>query len=277
MNRQVVRRLGRPHLDAAIIRRDHHRSLSYEPLRRRDADAGVDRAITLVLLAHQLGPAGADDDRVARLELLVCFCERLLEIVRRDVIGGRKHIDALQSGNVDQDAAGHQAADVLDSELLESTSRADLAELEAIVKTIAPHLVGEGVELGADLAELGDDQLFIGLTSIRCRQCRFGVDVEDAAGIDKSFLGVRRKYCSELEHLAGLDQFCRAQNRLGLHHIGGTALVAGSPLRRAALIVRRHLPGLGVKRHATESKHRRSRHGQSAKVHLATSPMWIVS
>src|SRR5205823_6583537 len=41
--------------------------------------------------------------------------------------------------------------------------------------------------------------------------------------------------------------------------------------------VRRHLPGLGVKRHATESKHRRSRHGQSAKVHLATSPMWIVS
>src|SRR5205823_1476838 len=140
MNRQVVRRLGRPHLDVAIIRRDHHRSLFYESLCCRDVYVGVDRAITLILLAHQLGPTGADDDRVTRLELLICFCEHLLEIIQHDIIKNRKHIDTLQSSNVDQDTADHQTANVLDSELLESTSHANLTELETIVKTIAPHL-----------------------------------------------------------------------------------------------------------------------------------------
>ena len=56
-----------------------------------------------------------------------------------------------------------QAADMLDAELLEAVARADVAELEAIVEAVAPHLVREGVDLGADLAELGDDELLLDL------------------------------------------------------------------------------------------------------------------
>ena len=93
------------------------------------------------------------------------FGQRLLQIVRRDDVGGRKQVDALEARNIDQHAAGHQAADVLDAELVESAARPDVAELVAIVEAVAPHLVRERVELGADLAELGDDQLFVDLAA----------------------------------------------------------------------------------------------------------------
>src|SRR5437879_12024819 len=79
-----------------------------------------------------------------------------------------------------------------DPELLESRARADVAELEAIVEAVAPHLVREGVELRADLAELGDDELLVDLASIRYRWRRLGVDVEDAAGVDEGRSEERR-------------------------------------------------------------------------------------
>ena len=41
MDRKVVRRLGRPHLDAAIVGGDQHRVLRDQPLAGRNADAGV--------------------------------------------------------------------------------------------------------------------------------------------------------------------------------------------------------------------------------------------
>ena len=105
VDRQAVAGLRRPHLDAAIVGRDHQRVLRDQPLAGRDADAGISRAVALVLLAHQLGPAGADDDGVAGLQLLVRLGERLLQVLGRDVVGGRQHVDALEAGDVDQHAA----------------------------------------------------------------------------------------------------------------------------------------------------------------------------
>src|SRR5262249_53898403 len=134
----------------------------------------------------------------------------------------------------------------------ESTARTDFAELEAIVETVTPHLMSEGVELGADLAKFGDNQLFVGHASIRYRQRGFRIDVEDAVSVDERFLRIRRKYRGEFEYLTGLDQFCRAQNRLRFHHIPCTALIVDSPLRWTALIVGGHLPSLSVKRRTTE-------------------------
>src|SRR5437879_13675610 len=106
-----------------------------------------------------------------------------------------------------------------DPELLELRTRADFAELEAIVEALAPHLVREGVELRADLAELGDDELLVDLAGIRYRWRRLGVDVEDAAGVDESLLGIGGQHGAELEHLAGPDEPCRAQDRFGFHHV----------------------------------------------------------
>ena len=54
---------------------------------------------------------------------------------------------------------------MLDAELVEAAARADVAELEAIVEAVAPHLMRERVELGADLAELGDDELLVDLAA----------------------------------------------------------------------------------------------------------------
>src|SRR5262245_10783000 len=64
VHRQAVAGLGRPQLDTAVVGRDHHRVLGDEPLTGGDANAGVLPAVAGVILAHQLRPAGADDDRV---------------------------------------------------------------------------------------------------------------------------------------------------------------------------------------------------------------------
>src|SRR5262249_53989501 len=140
----------------------------------------------------------------------------------------------------------YQAADILDPELFESRASADVAQLEAIVEAVAPHLMSECVELGADLAKLGDDKLLVDLAGVGYWRRRLGVDVEYAASIDEGLRGIGRQHRPELKHLAGSDQLCRAQNCVGLHHVGRSALVAGPPFGRAALIVWRHLPGLGI-------------------------------
>src|SRR5437879_13343723 len=106
-----------------------------------------------------------------------------------------------------------------DPELLELRTRADFAELEAIVEALAPHLVREGVELRADLAELGDDELLVDLAGIRYRRGRLGVDVEDAAGVDEGLLGIRGQHGAELEHPPGAAPLLRAQGRFGASHV----------------------------------------------------------
>ena len=166
MDRQVVALLRGPHLDTAVVGGDQHRILRYQPLAGRDADAGVGGAVALVLLADEFRPAGADDHRVTGLQAKFRLRERLLQVVGRDVVGGRQHVDALQSRDVDQHAAGHEAADVLDAKLAESAACADVGKLVAIVEAVAPHLMREGVELRADLAELGDDQFLLDVTGL---------------------------------------------------------------------------------------------------------------
>src|ERR1044072_4449168 len=135
------------------------------------------------------------------------------------------------------------------------------AELEAVVEAVAPHLVREGVELRADLAELGDDELLVHLAGVLERRRGLGVDVEHAPGVDERLLRIRREQRAELEALAGPDQLRRAHYALARHHVRRAALVAGAPLRRAALALGRHAPsvcrrGLGVKRGGEAERNR---------------------
>src|SRR5262249_57858555 len=116
-----------------------------------------------------------------------------------NAVRGREHVDALEPRHIDQYATGYQAADILDPELFESRASADVAQLEAIVEAVAPHLMSECVELGADLAKLGDDKLLVDLAGVGYWRRRLGVDVEYAASIDEDLLGIRRQHRPELK------------------------------------------------------------------------------
>ena len=100
------------------------------------------------VLVPQLAPAGVDDDGVARLERQVLLLDGSFEVGDGDLVGVGEHVDALEAGDINQDASGHQHADVLDAELGEAVAGRDVFGLEAIVVTVVVGLVGEAVEPG---------------------------------------------------------------------------------------------------------------------------------
>src|SRR5262249_47327105 len=186
--------------DAAIVRCDQHWVLRDQPLTGRNADPGISSAIAVVVLAHELGPSGANDDCVARPQRLACHRERPAQIVRRNAVRGREHVDALEPRQIDQYATGYQAADILGPELFETSASADFALPGTIEEGVAQILMGECVELGADLAKLGDYKLRVALAGFGYWRRRLGVDVEYAASIDEGLLGIRRQRRPELKH-----------------------------------------------------------------------------
>src|SRR5262249_43159166 len=65
-----------------------------------------------------------------------------------------------------------------------------------------------------------------------------------------------RQHVAQLDRLAGLDELRRLQDRLLTHVVAGAALVAGAPLRRAAVDVHGRLPRLRVSQRARSEPER---------------------
>jgi hypothetical protein len=121
----------------------------------------------------------------------------------------------------------------------------DLLGLEAVVVAVAVGLMAEAIELGADLADLGQHHFLVAAALVRAgvHEGPFDVHVE-AAGAEKRHR--RAEYMGQFDHFAGLDEFCRIEDGFGLHQVAGTSLVASAPFRRAADAFCRHRPGRGL-------------------------------
>src|SRR5438093_12740807 len=102
-----------------------------------------------------------DEDRIAALERDVLLLDRAFEILDRDLVIVTQHRDAFVAGDVDEHTARDQRADVLDAELVEAGAGDDVAGLEAIVVAAGVALVGEAVELSADLTDLREHHLLV--------------------------------------------------------------------------------------------------------------------
>ena len=142
----------------------------------------------------------------------------LLQILRGDLVAVGQHLGALQRRDVDQDATGHQRADVLDAQLAEARARRNLRKAETVVEPIPDRLMAEPVELRPDLPQLGEDDLFVAAAMIQARidDGAFGQEIE--APPWKEGHG-RRQHVAELEDLAGLDQAGRADDGVRTHVI----------------------------------------------------------
>src|SRR5262249_60821635 len=134
---------------------------SRQPYRRRHADARVALAEARVVLAPEPAPAGVDDHRIAGLQAHALPLQRLLQILDGDLVRVAEHVDTLQSGHVDEHPARHQRADVFDAELGEARARGDVVSLVAVVVAGFRRLLGEALELGADLADLAREPPFV--------------------------------------------------------------------------------------------------------------------
>ena len=233
----------RRHLDRPVVGAHQHRVLLGQPLRRPDADARAALHVPRVVLGPQLVPARVDEHRVARLQRDPLARQGVLQVLGGDLVGVGEGVHALERRDVDEHAAGHEGAHLLDAELGEAAASRDGAGLEAVVVAVLVRLVREAVELGADLADLRDDELLVATPAVGevVHERALHVHVE-ASRAEERHLVVH--HVGDLDDLARLDELFGPHHACGLHVVARAALVARSPLRRAALALGRHGPGL---------------------------------
>jgi len=184
-----------------------------------------------------------DQHRISRLQRDLLCRERVLEILRRDFVRLGQHWHTLEGGDVEQDAAGEQGAHLFDAQPGEPSPAGRLVERDAVVHARPDHLVAERVELGADLSDLGHDQLLVRAAAVASRIVAGALrdHLEAAACRQRHRFG---QDAAQLEYVTGTDQPRGLEHSLRLHVVAGAALVRSAPLRRAALVVGRRLPPL---------------------------------
>src|SRR5439155_5852066 len=116
-------------------------------------------------------------------------------------------------------------ADILDADLGETGTRGDLLGLETVVMDTVMALMAEAVELGADLAHLGGDDLLIAAALVGPGSRGTALELHVEGTRPQRHLVI--EHVAEFDDLAGLDQPGGVEQALRLHMIGGTAFVAG--------------------------------------------------
>jgi hypothetical protein len=199
VNRQIDRlvRIGRD-LHRPVVRTEQHRVLLDQPLGRSHADAGTAARVELVVDAPMLAPSGVDEHGIARLQACPLLLQRLLQIGDGNLIVDRQDLHTLETRDVDQHTPRHQGADLLHTHLGEAAAARDLVHLHAVVEQPIHRLMGEALELGADLADLCNNQLLVAVALVRAEwaSAALGMHIVLPAGIERH---VPRQYVSQFE------------------------------------------------------------------------------
>ena len=126
--------------------------------------------------------------------------------------------------------------------LVKPVARRDLIGLEAVVVAAAVALMGEAVELRADLADLREHHLLVAAALVATAgfmKVRF--TCTSKRRVPENGMSALSTWASSIISPV-LTSLTRVEHRLRLHVVGGAALVAGAPFRRAALVVGRRQP-----------------------------------
>src|ERR1700749_2899337 len=94
-----------------------------------------------------MGHPGAQEHRVSRPQLDPLCDKGVLEVGRGNTVARGQRLDAAMSGDIDQDATGHQRAQVLDPAMLEAAALG-AGYVEAVVEPPLVEDVAEGVDVG---------------------------------------------------------------------------------------------------------------------------------
>jgi hypothetical protein len=240
-HQQELMHLDRPVL---VLRRCHFRRLRVgtdqrdlvlaQPVFGGHVDARLAAVVRLGVLHSQPPEPSAHEDHVVRADAHALLVERRLEVLRGDDVAGVHAADAPVARHAGEYAAREEYAHVLDAELLQAVSLAELGAAEAVVEVIvAAHAdadVAEAVELRADLADLTAEHLIVvdkAVGAVRAAGRRAG-DGKAEVPLAKERHAVLVDP-AELIELAVLDQPGRFQDLLRRQPVGGAGLVGGPP------------------------------------------------
>ena len=110
--------------------------------------------------------AGPDEHGIAGLRTDACVGDGGLEVLDADLVAGGQHVDSGRPGEVEQDASGHDRADLVDAEARRALL-VDLVGRVAVVEAAIHADVGQAIDVGGALHREGDDVL-VERWSVRC-------------------------------------------------------------------------------------------------------------
>ena len=156
------------------------------------------------------------------------------DVLDRDLLA-QFHWTALQRLEVQQDAAGEERFDMLDAQLLHAIAPDHLAGRDAVVEQLGVSTdadMCETVELGADLADLGRQEI-VHPDHVVLAERPAG---EPGGGAHREHpLAEQRHLCligaGKRDRVAGLDQLGGFQSLGRRHQVGGARLVIGAVFR----------------------------------------------
>ena len=126
-----------------------------EPFRGAAVHAGTGE-IAIGVVPDQI-VAGADQHDIAGLDLDALRGRNRLQLLRADHIAGDQRGDAAMPGDIEQDAAGHDRADVLDAVFGIPAELDRLLRRHAAVEREIDRLVAERVDMRAGMLHRHDD------------------------------------------------------------------------------------------------------------------------
>src|SRR5262245_17601447 len=124
------------------------------PLGRSHADARTAARIELVIDAPVLAPSRINEHGITLLQAYSLLLQRLFQIGDCNLVVDRQDLHTLETRDVDQHPTRHQGADLLHAHLGEAAAARNLVHLHAVVEQPIDCLMGEAVELRADLTDL---------------------------------------------------------------------------------------------------------------------------
>ena len=143
----------------------HDDLLLDQPLYGGHSRPGVRGAVSLIVHHPQRAVTRVEKDYVAFANLDALLLQRALDVLDGDDIVDLEPLYAFVRGNVQQQAACEEGADVLDSQLGQPVRASYLRELEAVVKDVlavdARTDVSQPIELRPDLTDLAAKQLIV--------------------------------------------------------------------------------------------------------------------
>ena len=257
----LLRVFGWQHLQRPGVGADHGHAQRREPGCAVNAQAGFDRAVALVVLADEPGPAGVEDHHVA----LADRCDVLALQGRLDLLAieGRSfghRVLAGEAHHVEDHAARGNGRHLLDAELLQAGRGDDLAALQAVVVHAVDAEVAQAIDLRADAHPARDDVVVVAGLRLADGAAVFLAGRHHGEGKEARRVGRRLAvgFDGHADGLAALDELDCREGVGGGDVVHRPTLVVGPPLGLVATLQRLALRARG-QQHGRNGKHRLDR------------------
>ena len=139
------------HFDRHIVATDRGDVLAGQPLRGADLDAGLAGDVAVIVRHEEAAPTCVDAEYVSRPQSDIGGVERAFQIVARHRAAGFQIVVAVQSRDIDADAARDDRGRVLYAQIFQPPIADFVPGAAAAIHVVALGKMAQRVDMGADM------------------------------------------------------------------------------------------------------------------------------